>query len=300
MDNDNLRGVTVSGTINSEFTHRRLQQRRLAGARRHPAAGRRDPGVQGRDRGLRRAGRPHRRRQREPRAEERHQRSSTARPPTTTATTRARPTCSPPTRAAATSRPATTTASARTVGGPIIKQQDVLHGVVREAAGRHHRDVHQLGADRAHAQRRLLGAARRRHPDLRPATRRGWSTAWSRAIRSRATSSRRTAQPGRAQRPEATTRCPTRRAPPTSSSNYFVEQPWTYGYDFQMARVDHQWTDANRTYVPLHPQLPPRGALQLGGRAERRRHHARRHRPLQLNVAARPHRGPVADAGSST
>jgi hypothetical protein len=34
-----------------------------------------------------------------------------------------------------------------------------------------------------------------------------------------------------------------------TSSNYFVEQPWTYGYDFQMARVDHQWNAPNRTYV---------------------------------------------------
>lgn len=34
-----------------------------------------------------------------------------------------------------------------------------------------------------------------------------------------------------------------------TSQNYFVEQPWTYGYDFQMARVDHQFTDSNRSYV---------------------------------------------------
>ncbi len=34
-----------------------------------------------------------------------------------------------------------------------------------------------------------------------------------------------------------------------SSGNYFVEQPWTYGYDFEMARVDHQWNAPNRTYV---------------------------------------------------
>ncbi len=34
-----------------------------------------------------------------------------------------------------------------------------------------------------------------------------------------------------------------------TSGNYFVEQPWTYGYDFEMARVDHQWNTPNRTYV---------------------------------------------------
>ena len=34
-----------------------------------------------------------------------------------------------------------------------------------------------------------------------------------------------------------------------TTGNYFVEQPWTYGYDFEMARVDHQWNAPNRTYV---------------------------------------------------
>ena len=43
-------------------------------------------------------------------------------------------------------------------------------------------------------------------------------------------------------------RCRTRPAPPTSRSNFFAEQPWTYGYDFQMARIDHEWTRRHRTY----------------------------------------------------
>lgn len=34
-----------------------------------------------------------------------------------------------------------------------------------------------------------------------------------------------------------------------TSGNYFVEMPWTYGYDFEMVRVDHQWNAPNRTYV---------------------------------------------------
>jgi hypothetical protein len=33
------------------------------------------------------------------------------------------------------------------------------------------------------------------------------------------------------------------------TGNFFVEQPWTYGYDFEMARIDHNWTNDQRTYV---------------------------------------------------
>ena len=73
MDNDNLRGLTISGTINSEFTidgsSNVVSQARVGI---QPPVGC-DPGVQGRDRRLRRADRPHRRRQRQPRAQERHQ-----------------------------------------------------------------------------------------------------------------------------------------------------------------------------------------------------------------------------------
>ena len=31
-------------------------------------------------------------------------------------------------------------------------------------------------------------------------------------------------------------------------NNLFVDQPWTYGYNFQMVRVDHQWSGSQRTY----------------------------------------------------
>ena len=30
--------------------------------------------------------------------------------------------------------------------------------------------------------------------------------------------------------------------------NFFYEQPWTYGYDFQMTRIDHEWTSGQHTY----------------------------------------------------
>jgi hypothetical protein len=32
------------------------------------------------------------------------------------------------------------------------------------------------------------------------------------------------------------------------SLNFFKEQPWTYGYDLEMTRVDHEWTSSHRTY----------------------------------------------------
>jgi hypothetical protein len=33
------------------------------------------------------------------------------------------------------------------------------------------------------------------------------------------------------------------------SQNYFFEQPWTYGYWFYMGRVDQEWSPGHRTYV---------------------------------------------------
>jgi hypothetical protein len=32
------------------------------------------------------------------------------------------------------------------------------------------------------------------------------------------------------------------------SQNFFKEQPWTYGYDLEMTRVDHEWSPSHRTY----------------------------------------------------
>jgi carboxypeptidase family protein/TonB-dependent receptor-like protein len=33
------------------------------------------------------------------------------------------------------------------------------------------------------------------------------------------------------------------------TGNFFAEQPWTYGYDFEMMRLDHNWSADHRTYV---------------------------------------------------
>ncbi len=32
------------------------------------------------------------------------------------------------------------------------------------------------------------------------------------------------------------------------SANFFAEQPWTYGYNLEMTRIDHEWTSGQRTY----------------------------------------------------
>jgi hypothetical protein len=32
------------------------------------------------------------------------------------------------------------------------------------------------------------------------------------------------------------------------SQNYFFEQPWTYAYNLQMTRIDHEWASSQRTY----------------------------------------------------
>jgi hypothetical protein len=32
------------------------------------------------------------------------------------------------------------------------------------------------------------------------------------------------------------------------SNNFFAEQPWTYGYDLEMTRIDQEWTSGQRTY----------------------------------------------------
>jgi hypothetical protein len=32
------------------------------------------------------------------------------------------------------------------------------------------------------------------------------------------------------------------------SNNFFAEQPWTYAYNLQLTRIDHEWTSAHRTY----------------------------------------------------
>ena len=245
MDNDNLRGVTVSGTISSEFT---LDGSSNVGSQARVAIqppARRHPGVQGRDRHLRRERRPHRRRHRQPGPEERRQRF----PRRGVFLQPRRLALGEPVRLQR-ARHGGHAAQLQPLPGlplrPHHPEQDVLRAVLREAERRHHRDRHRRGADRAHAQRRLLGAAGRRRPDLRPA---------DRAQRERRDRARpvpgqhhpaEPPQPGRAQRPRTTTRCPTRRAPRTSPGNFFAEQPWTYSYYYRRRKVDHEWSQNHK------------------------------------------------------
>jgi hypothetical protein len=41
---------------------------------------------------------------------------------------------------------------------------------------------------------------------------------------------------------------PNQAGAPDFSNNFFAEQPWTYAYDFQMIRIDHAWSADHRTF----------------------------------------------------
>ena len=161
MDNDNLRGVTVSGTISSEFTldgssnvgsQARVAIQPPADAIQefkvetavydaqvgHTGAGTVNLALKSGTNELPRRGlvlQPRRLALREP---VRLQRAAARR-----------------------STPRDYNRFSATLSRPHHQEQDVLPAVLREAAGRHHRDRHRRGAHGAHAQRRLLGAAGR-------------------------------------------------------------------------------------------------------------------------------------------
>ena len=151
----------------------RLAQHGQRPARGLRAPGRRRAGVQGRDRDVRRAAGPHGRRDRQRDDEERHEHVPRRRllphPRREVQQERLLPRAGRPAEGRA--RLQAVRLHGRRPGGPRLlqrAQQDVLlHG--RRVAVRHvpgARPVH--GADRGAAQRRLLGAAAARHPDLRP------------------------------------------------------------------------------------------------------------------------------------
>src|SRR6185503_16304260 len=33
------------------------------------------------------------------------------------------------------------------------------------------------------------------------------------------------------------------------TGNYSIDQPWTYAYHYEMAKIDHEWSPGNRSYV---------------------------------------------------
>ena len=243
MDNDNLRGMTVTGTISSEFSIDGSSNVVSQARARHPAAGRGDPGIQGRNRRLRRADRPHRRRQREPRAQERHQPVQPRRLLLQPRRLAIGKTCL---RRIATTRGKTIPRLQplqRHRIGPDLQEQDVLHGVVREAAGRH-------GRVAARPRCRPRRCATATSPSCsRPAcsftirSRRARRAAWSRATRFTGNIiPHEPAQSDRAQRPEVLPAAERRHANADLQNNFFVDQPWTYGYNFPMVRVDHEWS----------------------------------------------------------
>ena len=116
--------------------HRRIEQRRVGSTRRHSAAVGRHRGIQGRDRGLRRADRPHGGRSRQPRAEERHEPVSRRR------------VVLQPRRFALREPLGIQSKRIRKISARLqplqrhhrradFQEQDVLHVLLREAAGRH-------------------------------------------------------------------------------------------------------------------------------------------------------------------
>ena len=134
---------------------RRLEQRRVAGPRRHPAARRGHSGIQGEHRRLRQPDRSHRGGQRGPRAQERHQ---SLQPGGIVLQPRRRAIGGSLRVQAEQHRQDDPRLQPlrRDRIGPDLQEQDLLHGVVREAPGRHRRVAHDVGADRADADRRLL------------------------------------------------------------------------------------------------------------------------------------------------
>ena len=100
---------------------------------------------------------------------------------------------------------------------PDLQEQDVLHVLVREAAGRHDRVVHQLGADGEDAHGRLLGAAERSacRFTIRAPARLVNGVVDARSVPGQHHPGRQD-QPGRAQRARVSSRRRTRRRPPTS------------------------------------------------------------------------------------
>ena len=82
------------------------------------------------------------------------------------------------------------------------------------------------------------------------------------------------------------------------SQNFFIEQPWTYGYNFAMTRIDHEWTRANAPMAASSGTSAAKSAstsraMQNGTEITRGVD-----RPVQLQLGGRAHRCAVADHGA--
>ena len=80
------------------------------------------------------------------------------------------------------------------------------------------------------------------------------------------------------------------------SQNFFVEQPWTYAYNFQMVRIDHEWTSNQRTYGRFIRNFRREERYNFAGETQWGRDYARRDRSLQFQLCRRPHGGALPDA----
>ena len=227
MDNDNLRGMTITGTINSEFTidgSSNIVSQARAGIQ--PPVGR-DRGVQGRDRRLRRADRPHRRGCGEPGAEDRHEPVPWLRPHANRDDSRSANLFASDPERLREDTAQTTTGSADAIGGPIFRNK--TFSCSRE----------KLQDDTIEAFTSSVPTARMRNGDFsellsqrRPDLRSAHRAPGQRRRRPRSVSRQyhpgRQNQSRRAQRARGTFRPPNQAGAADFSQNFFAEQPWTY------------------------------------------------------------------------
>jgi hypothetical protein len=81
------------------------------------------------------------------------------------------------------------------------------------------------------------------------------------------------------------------------TGNFFAEQPWTYSYYYTQAKIDHEWSQSHKTSVRFIRNFRREERYNWAGEQQGIDITARRHRPLQLERGARPHRDPEPDAG---
>ena len=291
--------MTVTGTISSEFSIDGSSNVVSQARARHPAAGRGHPGIQGRHRRLRRADRPHRRRQREPRAQERHQPLHGAGVVSTTATTRDRKTSSRRSRNNTGKTIARLQPVRRHRIGPDLQEQDLLHGVVREAAGRHgesfttsvptekmrNGDFSELLAAGVQIYNPLTARARR--------------TASSPAIRSPGNIiPHEPAEPDRAQHAASTIPLPNQAGQRRPAEQLLRRSAVDLRLQLPDGARRSPVVAANRTYGRWLRNFRREERLNFAGLQNGVNDHAGRHGSLQPELRVRPHGGAVAVDGS--
>ena len=82
------------------------------------------------------------------------------------------------------------------------------------------------------------------------------------------------------------------------TQNFFAEQPWTYAYNFQMIRVDHEWTAANRTYGRFIRNFRREERFNFAGETQGVEITRGATDRFNFNYARRAHRGALAVHGA--